>query len=133
MKRYRTQRPQTRRRGFPRTAFAAVLGLIAAIGLALLPGCGAGGSTTTPLHYLDPPAPTVTVGGDSVKLVGKGGKDLPVLSSTLNWSSSDSSVANVDGYGNVTGVGPGTALITAVQPYTGQGAFVTVTVNRPSA
>lgn len=69
----------------------------------LLAGRGLGGRTTS-LSLNAPVDPTIAV-GDSVQLT---------VATTATWSTDDTGVATVDGTGLVTGVGPGTANITAV-------------------
>lgn len=69
----------------------------------LAAGRGLGGRTTS-LSLNAPVDPTIPV-GDSVQLT---------VATTATWSTDNTGVATVDGTGLVTGVGPGTANITAV-------------------
>ena len=50
---------------------------------------------------------------------------------TFNWTTNNNSVASVDNYGTVTGVGAGTAIITATDTVSNASKSVTITVNAP--
>ena len=46
----------------------------------------------------------------------------------FNWTSTDPTVATVDSNANVTAIAPGTAVITASDPHTGDSGSITITV-----
>jgi uncharacterized protein YjdB len=52
-----------------------------------------------------------------------------VITSSMTWSSSDTTIATVDTAGLVTAVGPGTATITATDPITVISGNIAITVN----
>jgi uncharacterized protein YjdB len=52
-----------------------------------------------------------------------------VITSSMIWSSSDTTIATVDTAGLVTGVSPGTATITATDPITAVAGTLDITVN----
>lgn len=82
---------------------------------AVLAGCGdAIGPEDVASVTLSPASDTIQVGGTvklTATLTGKDGK--PITTLKINWSSSSNSIASVDTTGLVTGVGPGSATITA--------------------
>ena len=87
-----------------------------------LAGCG--GETATPTAPVPPKATTITLSSSSVTLASLSGtsqltatvKDqnsAAMTGQTVTWSSSDPAVATVSSSGLVTGVGNGSATITA--------------------
>ena len=70
--------------------------------------------TGTVALLVTPPAASVGV-GDAVRLtaIPQDGGSVPARAPAVTWTSSDTSVATVDGTGLVTGVAPGSATITA--------------------
>jgi hypothetical protein len=97
--------------------------LIAIGGLAGLVACGDDVSITPP------PPPPLTISGAPVTAIQVGDVVQLSASAAANWSSSNSSVASVDGTGRVTAVGAGVASITATsQADATQSASVTITV-----
>jgi hypothetical protein len=77
---------------------------------------------------LSPAAPVITLGGEQLLTATvRSATGAVVAGQPVSWSSSDTSIAKVDTTGNVTGVGLGTATVTATSgPRTGS---VTVTVS----
>src|SRR5437763_14253170 len=75
--------------------------------------CLASPTGTGPL-LVTPPAASVGV-GDAVRftVIPEGDGSAPAGAPTVTWTSSDTSVASVDATGLVTGVAPGSAIITA--------------------
>ena len=63
---------------------------------------------------LSPASPTINING-SVQLsaVGTDCNGYPAYPPVIQWSTSDSNIASVDAYGDITGVAPGQATITA--------------------
>ena len=106
--------------------------------LAILGGCGGSDSTTvTPTVtrvVVTGPSTTLNVGQStslSAAAFGASGTQIPGAGAAA-WSSSASSVASVDQAGKVTGVGAGTATMTAVIAKV-NGTFTVTVVNAPGA
>jgi hypothetical protein len=97
--------------------------LIAVGGLAGLVACGDDVSITPP------PPPALTISGAPVTAIQVGAKVQLSANQAVTWSSSDATVASVDGTGLVTAVKAGVASITATSTADAtQKASVTITV-----
>ena len=81
---------------------------------------------------VSPPVDTVVL-GDTLRLVAEAfdENDYQVEGAEFTWSSSDSSVATVDGLGLVQGVAEGMALVTATAGSAAGAAMITVTKRPP--
>jgi hypothetical protein len=87
-------------------------------------GTSGGGLVTS--ITISPTTGSIAVGGTEqfmAKAMDSGG--VTVASAPLTWTSSDTSVATVDGNGLATGVGTGTTSITASITYTSSGVYTT--------
>jgi uncharacterized protein YjdB len=126
-------------------AIAAVTssGSVAAVsaGTATITATSGGVSGTVTVVVTAPaplPVATVSIGGGTSVLIGgtvqltASPRDLlgNLLGSLITWSSNDTSVASVSASGVVTGLGAGTAMITAT--VAGISADITITVAAPS-
>lgn len=109
-----------------------VVRLSGALGLSLLVlSCGGDGTgvDTVASVSVTPEAPMIDI-GDTRQLEATVRNDRgDVITTSVTWTSSDTTVAGVTGTGLVTAVAPGTAIVTASAG--GQIDFATVTVNEP--
>jgi len=82
--------------------------------------------------FVTPPAASIPV-GSAVQLTATGQDEggTPVAPSTVMWTSSDTGIAAVSSTGLVTGVGPGTATITATSADQSGSAQVIVSAHPP--
>ena len=75
---------------------------------------------------------SITTGSTQAQLTATGtygDATTAVITSSMIWSSSDTTIATVDTTGLVTGVSPGTATITATDPITAVAGTLDITVN----
>jgi hypothetical protein len=101
----------------------ALVGLLGAACPPPSPTAAAMGADGPPRLDLSPTAVSVDVGASTVLMPRLDGS--PFAADAPSWSTSDPGVAIVDGMGNVTCVGPGTATITASLEGAGQPAGAT--------
>src|SRR5256886_2279532 len=114
---------------FPRATMRAVMVVATVSALTttcLSPPTGTGALLVTP------PAASVGV-GDAVRLTAIAQDDgrAPPRAPALTWTSSDTSVATVDATGLVTGVAPGSAMITATTGDQSGSAQIIVSAHPP--
>jgi uncharacterized protein YjdB len=104
---------------------------IAVLAMGAIPACSSDstGSTGTVSQITFAPGPFEVPVGEMVRVLAtardESGAEIDHV--TLVWTSSDEEVAKVDDIGRVTGVGPGTATITASFGTITQSTDVTVT------
>ena len=108
---------------------------IIAVLAAALVGCSGGGDSSTPTSTPTPVLTSISVSGGATVAAGATltlvasprDQNGNVISASINWSSAATNIATVNGSGVVTGVAPGTAVITATSGSVSTSTTVTVT------
>jgi len=115
----------------------SVRSLLCGAAAAALVACGGDGSTSPPPALLTTinvsvSSAVITVGGSATATAsGLDQKGSPIGTGVVSWSTSNAAVASVNGTGVVTGLGAGTATITATSGGKTGSAAITVTTAFP--